>query len=137
MPRDEPRSECPISNSLDILGDRWTLVVLRDLLLANKRTFSELGGPERIPTNTLTERLDRLERAEIIVRRRDPNDGRRRTYVPTERGLELIPILVDLLVWGVEHGMGTAHADLAVAARKNRKQVIARAMKRAREAGSA
>ena len=136
MPRvlDKPRSDCPITNSLDILGDRWTLVVLRDLLLAHKRTFGELGVPEKIPTNTLTDRLTRLEEGGIIERRRDPNDGRRRSYVPTDKGIDLIPILIDLLVWGIEHDLGTAHAEVAVAARKNRKKVIADATKAARAA---
>ncbi len=131
---DQPRSTCPIANALDIVGDRWTLVVLRDLLLAHRRTFSELAAPEGIPTNTLTDRLTRLEDAEIIERRRDPDDGRRRSYVPTQKGIALIPVLVDLLVWGVEHGLGTAHAEVAVAARANRKKVIADATKAARAA---
>lgn len=127
-----PRSNCPISNALDVVGDRWTLVVLRDLLLAHRRTFSEIGIPEGIPTNTLAERLERLEECGVIERRRDPSDGRRRIYVPTERGIDLIPILIDLLVWGVEHNFGTAHAELATAARQDRARVIAEASKAAR-----
>jgi len=127
-----PRSSCPITCALDLLGDRWTLVVLRDVLLAGRRSFSELARPEGISTNVLSERLERLEAGGVLVVERDRTDGRRKLYTPTERGLELIPILIDLLIWGTAHTPGTAHAALAARARVDREQVIAEAVAAAR-----
>ena len=119
------RSSCPITCALDLLGDRWTLVVLRDVLLAKRRHFSEIAKSEGIATNTLTERLERLESAGIVTRETDPEDGRKRIYTPTERGRTLIPILMELLLWGYDHAGGTARKDLVERYRKNKKAVLA------------
>ena len=95
------RSKCPIAASLDLLGDRWTLLVLRDMVFRGHRHFHQFAqSPEGIATNTLAERLDRLERARVIRKERDPEDGRRKRYVLTEEGLAAIPLLIDLIVWG-------------------------------------
>ena len=95
------RSHCPIAASLDLLGDRWTLLVLRDMVFRGHRHFHQFAqSPEGIATNTLAERLDRLERARVIRKERDPEDGRRKRYVLTEEGLAAIPLLIDLVVWG-------------------------------------
>lgn len=95
------RSKCPIAASLDLLGDRWTLLVLRDMVFRGHRYFQQFAeSPEGIATNTLAERLDRLERARVIRKERDPEDGRRKRYVLTEEGLAAIPLLIDLVVWG-------------------------------------
>ncbi len=99
----EPRSSCPVAASLDLLGDRWTLVVLRDLLLAGTTHFADLAADESIATNTLAERLQRLRDAGLVARVRDPEDGRRWNYVPLRPAIELIPVLVDLLIWGSSH----------------------------------
>jgi DNA-binding HxlR family transcriptional regulator len=119
------RSPCPIAGALDLVGDRWTLVVLRDLLLANKRRFSELAQPEGIATNVLTERLRRLEGAGLVSREPDPEDGRRRIYTPTERAWELVPLMLDLAIFGFDHCGGTAHPELVEAARADRDGLIA------------
>lgn len=96
------RSECPISSSLDIVGDKWTLLVLRDLL-DGKTRFSEFErSPEKIPTNILTERLRRLEGAGLAKRRRSPTSSRS-LYHPTDRGRDLRPVLLALAAWGNEH----------------------------------
>ena len=120
-----PRSSCPIACALDVLGDRWTLVVLRDVLLAKKRTFSELGRPERIATNILADRLNRLEAAGVITRKPDPEDGRRRLVLPTERGRQLVPVLLELHLWGSRHTSGTAKAELAALVATDRDGAIA------------
>ena len=74
---DSLRSHCPINYSLEIFGDRWTLLLLRDLLLLSRRHFRELlNSEENIASNILTERLKRLEQHNIITRRADPDDGR-------------------------------------------------------------
>ncbi len=100
-PAHELRSSCPVAASLDVLGDRWTLVVLRDLLFGGRIHFADFAADESIATNTLAERLQRLRDAGIIARVRDPEDGRRWIYVPRRPAIELIPVLVDLMVWGI------------------------------------
>lgn len=97
----EPRSSCPVAASLDILGDRWTLVVLRDLLIGGVTHFADFAADESIATNTLAERLQRLRDTGLIERVRDPDDGRRWIYVPRRPAIELIPVLVDLMIWGI------------------------------------
>lgn len=100
-PAHELRSSCPVAASLDVLGDRWTLVVLRDLLIAGTTHFADFAVDESIATNTLADRLQRLRDAGIIARVRDPDDGRRWIYVPRQPAIELIPVLVDLMIWGI------------------------------------
>ncbi len=95
-PPTELRSSCPVAASLDVLGDRWTLVVLRDLLIGGETHFADFAADEAIATNTLAERLQRLRDAGVIARVKDPEDGRRWIYVPRRPAIELIPVLVDL-----------------------------------------
>ncbi|WP_017301555.1 winged helix-turn-helix transcriptional regulator [Nodosilinea nodulosa] len=131
--KDMPRSNCPIACALDLLGDRWTLVVLRDVLLGQRRTFSEIAADEGIATNTLTDRLERLIEAGVLERRRDPRDGRSRRYVPTESGLELIPVLIELMVWGNKYMSRTVPAELLARAVGDRDALLAELVERARD----
>lgn len=99
---DKRRSECPIASSLDILGDKWTLLVVRDLL-DGKTRFSEFErSPEGIPTNILTDRLRRLE-AGGLVERVTPEGAARFHYVPTSAALDLRPVLLAMAAWGNIH----------------------------------
>jgi DNA-binding HxlR family transcriptional regulator len=103
------RSPCPIAGALDLVGDRWTLLVMRDLLLYDKRRFAEfLASPEGIATNILAERLERLERAGVIERRRYREHPPREEYHPTVRGRALAPVLRELIRWGQKYVPGTA-----------------------------
>lgn len=103
------RSPCPIAGALDILGDRWTLLVLRDLLFYDKHRFREfLESPEAISTNILAERLDRLERGGLIERRRYQARPLREEYHLTARGHDLLPVLRELIKWGQRHIRGVA-----------------------------
>ncbi len=99
----ELRSDCPIAASLDILGDRWTLVVLRDMLLGGRSRFSELAADESIATNILTDRLHRLVDSGLIEKSSDPADGRRVIYRPLAPAIALVPVLAELIAWGVRH----------------------------------
>jgi DNA-binding HxlR family transcriptional regulator len=95
------RSRCPIAYSLDVLGDRWTLLILRDLAFKGRRYFQDfLGASEGISSNILTDRLRRLERWNLIEGHPDPTDGRRTRYFLTDDGLDLIPVLIEMTVWG-------------------------------------
>jgi DNA-binding HxlR family transcriptional regulator len=101
---DDPRSTCPIACTLDILGDKWTMLVIRDMVFARKRHFREfLESPEGIASNILTDRLKRLEESGIVARRRDPDSARQVIYTLTEKGKDLIPALIDLAQWGAKH----------------------------------
>ncbi|MBX2797697.1 MAG: helix-turn-helix transcriptional regulator [Myxococcales bacterium] len=124
----ERRSDCPISFALDVFGDRWTLLVVRDLALKGKRTYSELlASDEGIATNILADRLKRLEELGIVVKRRHPDDGRQRLYGLTDAGLDLLPVLVDLIVWSATHDpQSAAPAAFVEEARRDRDGLLAR-----------
>ena len=103
------RSRCPIAGALDILGDAWTLLVLRDLLFYDKHRFADfLASPEGISTNILAERLKRLERCGLVERRRYQERPPRDEYHVTPRGHDLIPVMRELIKWGKRHVPGVA-----------------------------
>ncbi len=99
----QPRSPCPISNALDIFGDKWTLLVIRDLLLGHSRYRELAGSPEKIPTNLLADRLKRLEAAEIV--RKTPYQERpvRYAYELTDKGRDLLPVLMAMAKWSEKY----------------------------------
>lgn len=101
------RSPCPVSCALDLLGDRWTLLVVRDLLMGRSRFKDFSASPERIPTNVLADRLARLT-AEGMVEQRPVSPGARRlSYHLTEKGEALRPVLHALKDWGLAWEPGT------------------------------
>jgi DNA-binding HxlR family transcriptional regulator len=98
------KSSCPISYSLDLFGDKWTLLVLRDLILWGKTRFAEFqSSDERIASNILSDRLRRLEERGIVSIEKDPADARQKIYTATEMGLSLTPILLEIAAWGASH----------------------------------
>ena len=100
----ECRSNCPIAFALDFVGDKWTLIVLRDLIFSRKRYFQEfLDSNEKIASNILAARLKLLEGAGLVTREADPAHARRMIYAPTEKALDLTPALLELLLWGTKH----------------------------------
>ncbi len=112
------RSPCPIAGALDVLGDTWTLLVVRDLLFYDKHRFADfLASPERISTNILTERLQRLERCGLVERRRYQQRPPRDEYHLTARGQDLEPVLRELIKWGKQHVPGVAQKPPAGAIR--------------------
>lgn len=103
------RSHCPLNFTLELLGDRWSLLLLRDVLIVGKRRFSELlESPEGIATNILSERLQRLQTNALLQRRDDPDDARRAIYEPTEKALALLPAILELIRWGATHDPDTS-----------------------------
>lgn len=105
------RSNCPISYSLDIIGDSWSLLIIRDIIFTGKKTFGEfLVSDEKIARNILTNRLYRLEAVGLISKKPHPNDGRKDIYELTEAGLDFIPVLLELSAWGAKHDPETAEA---------------------------
>lgn len=102
--RQDRRSTCPISTALEIVGDRWTLLVIRDLVFAGKRSFREfLKSEEAISSNILTDRLNLLLAAGLVTKRGDPTHAQKAVYSLTERGLELLPVLVAMSAWAQKH----------------------------------
>ncbi|MDG4897153.1 helix-turn-helix domain-containing protein [Mesorhizobium sp. WSM4976] len=98
------RSGCPISLSLELLGDRWTLLIIRDLAFAGKRHFREfLLSDEGISSRTLAERLRTLQDEGILTRSDDPSHGLKAIYRLTEAGIDLLPVLATLGAWGSKH----------------------------------
>jgi DNA-binding HxlR family transcriptional regulator len=100
MPKPARRSPCPVSCALDLLGDRWTLLVTRDLLLGHTRFKDFLSGPEGIPTNILTDRLNRLK-DDGVVEQAAIDGGKRQSYRLTPKGEALRPIVRALRDWGL------------------------------------
>ncbi|YCM42238.1 helix-turn-helix domain-containing protein [Verrucomicrobiaceae bacterium 227] len=101
------RSPCPVACALDLFGDRWTLLVIRDLLLGKSRFKEFVSSPEGIPTNILSERLERLQQGGIVEQVPATEGGKRMAYALTEKGLSLRPILKMLRDWGLEWEEGT------------------------------
>lgn len=101
------RSCCPITCSLDLLGDKWTLLIIRDLLLGKKRYQEFLESPERIATNILADRLKRIETARLVVQQIYQQKPVRYEYVLTKKGEDLRPVLQALIKWGKIYYPGT------------------------------
>lgn len=100
------RSNCPINCALDLVGDKWTLLIMRDMLFGNKRTFKEFSNSEEgIATNILSNRLAMLEEYGIITKGKLPNNKKTNIYTPTDRGLDLIPVILELGLWCGQHKM--------------------------------
>ncbi len=140
MPRPQKskrRSGCPVSVSLDIFGDRWSLLIIRDLMVRGYRTFKEFQqAGEGIATNILSDRLHKLESAGIISVEPNAVDGRKLNYRLTEKGIDLAPVLLELLVWGARYGnVGVSCAPTEVMG-LNRDQILAEVRRRWRERDS-
>jgi DNA-binding HxlR family transcriptional regulator len=120
------RSGCPIGISLDIFGDRWSLLVVRDLMFKGLRTFKEFAAAgEGIATNVLAERLERLESAGIIARATDPADARRILYHLTDKGMALAPVLIEMVIWAARYETTDAPPRTVRAMRRDRAAFIA------------
>lgn len=98
------RSLCPLNASVEILGDRWSLLIIRDMMLRGFNSYQQfLDSYEGIATNILANRLARLEANSIIVRRSDPADGRKIIYRLTAKGMDLAPVLTEMVLWAASH----------------------------------
>lgn len=101
------RSSCPITNVLDLLGDKWTLLVIRDLVLGKRRYQEFMESPEEMASNILADRLNKLQTAGLVSRRAYQQNPARYEYSLTKRGKELEPILEAIIVWGKKQYPGT------------------------------
>jgi len=104
-----PRSGCPINAAIEVFGDRWSLIILRDVMFGDRRHFRTLQreSEEGIASNILASRLRDLVAAGLLIRE-DAGRGRRATYSLTEAAIELVPVLIELGLWGLRHRPTTA-----------------------------
>jgi DNA-binding HxlR family transcriptional regulator len=120
------RSSCPIANTLDILGDRWTLIIIRDLMFREKREYGELlNSEEGISSSVLATRLEQLQCTGIITKTDHPTDQKKYRYHLTAKGIDLMPMMIDVVLWGMQHVPGTlAPPDILNAMQNDREGFI-------------
>lgn len=128
------RSGCPVSISLETFGDRWSLLIVRDLMVRGFRTFNEFQkSGEGIATNILADRLRRLEMAGIIASEKQATDARKVNYRLTQKGIDLAPALLELLIWAARYEQTGAPRTMMERVKKNRKAFLAEVRRRWRE----
>ena len=127
MPGQRPkrRSECPLNASVEMLGDRWSLLIIRDMMLRGFRTYKEfMECYEGIATNILADRLRKLIANGVITAEPDPTDGRKLIYFLTAKGIDLAPVLTEMVLWASRHE-NTGNQELIHQMRKDKAKVIA------------
>lgn len=104
MPSSKKRSDCPISSSLDVWGDKWSLLIVRDLMFKKQSTYGEfLKSDEKIATNILASRLLMLEENGIISKQDHPDSKAKVLYKLTEKGINLLPLLIEINLWAEKY----------------------------------
>jgi DNA-binding HxlR family transcriptional regulator len=107
------RSDCPLNVCLEIFGDRWSLLIVRDLMFKRQHEFKDfLAAGEGIATNVLSDRLRRLEQHGIITKAAHPSDARKVDYRLSEKGLDLAPVLMEMVIWAAKHEKTAAPASM-------------------------
>ncbi len=119
------RSDCPISCSLDVFGDKWSLLIIRDIMLRGKVSYSEfLKSEEKIATNILVNRLKVLERENIISKKVSPVNKSKFIYSLTKKGVDLLPIVIEIMDWGARYNLNCPRRELGKQIMKEKAQVI-------------
>ncbi|MEM6800746.1 MAG: helix-turn-helix domain-containing protein [Bacteroidota bacterium] len=126
MDKNNFRSDCPINYLLECLGDKWTLLVIRDLVFEGKKFHKEfLASKEGIATNILSDRIKRLEKLGIIESKVYEKQRRQKVYMLTQKGKDLIPILVEIIIWSTKHKEGlNVKPEFLAKLESNRGEVI-------------
>jgi DNA-binding HxlR family transcriptional regulator len=119
------RSECPLNASVEMLGDRWSLLIIRDMMLRGFQSYKQfMECYEGIATNILADRLRKLVEYGIITTEPDPTDGRKVLYVLTAKGIDLAPVLTEMVLWAAEHEK-TGNQALVRLMRKDKRRFLA------------
>jgi DNA-binding HxlR family transcriptional regulator len=130
------RSDCPINFALETFGDTWSLLIIRDIVYFGKKTYSEfLESEEGMATNILASRLARLEQQGVLMKKPAEQDKRKEEYVLTEKGLDLIPILVEMANWSAEHDPHTAAPAAWIALMKAEREKMIRLIRETVQSG--
>ncbi len=129
------RSNCPVKYAADFLGDRWALLIVRDLMFEGKKRYGEmLASNEKIATNVLADRLERLEHFGIVEIRQGPDRRTKYTYGLTNKGIDLVPVLLEIIGWSARHDPRTAAAKALIRRlEKDRKGLIAETVAKLKE----
>ena len=120
------KSHCPISFSLEIFGDKWTLLIVRDIIFLGKRNYGEfINSDEKIATNILADRLTILEEAGVIKKSKDPGHKSKFIYSITKKGIDLLPVLIEIIKWGATYDKDTAAPkDFVKRIKKDKEKLI-------------
>jgi DNA-binding HxlR family transcriptional regulator len=130
-PKGRRRSGCPVSIALEIFGDKWSLLIVRDMMVRGLRTFKDFQqSGEGIATNILADRLKKLEAAGILAAKAERADRRRVTYRLTEKGIDLAPMMLELLIWGARHERTAAPCAVMDRMERNRDEILAETRRR-------
>lgn len=104
MPVNQKRSDCPISCALDIWGDKWSLLIIRDIIFSNKSSYGDfLKSPEGIATNILASRLQSLEEGGLIEKSSHPDNKVKVIYKLTQKGIDLMPVFIEIYIWAEKY----------------------------------
>ena len=136
--KQEFRCDCPVTSALDVLGDKWMLVIIKQMLIEEKRTFKDfIESDEAISTNILSSKLKCLEHYGLIKRKNHPTNKKTKLYHLTEKGLSLTPTIVELAIWGDqnlrEHHLIMRKSDELELMKTNKTEFIERLKKRYKE----
>lgn len=127
------RSHCPISFSLDVFGDKWSLLILRDIMFYNRTHFRDFAPHEHIATNILSDRLGKLEAMNLINKQQDPKLKNQYVYSVTPTGKTLLPLLTEMTLWGLEHDPESLASKEFIMRAQTDKQKVAREIARSIE----
>lgn len=112
MMKNKFRCECPITSAIDIIGDKWSLIIIKQMLIEGKKTFKDfIESEEAIATNILSSRLKMLEEFKIIIKGKLPENKKTNIYTLTDKGIALTPIIVELSIWS-DNNLREFHSDL-------------------------
>ena len=137
---DAPRSHCPVNFALEVIGDKWSLLILRDMIFRGKRTYNEfLNSTEGFATNILAARLVYLEKQGILKKKADPEDKRKNVFHLTEKGLDLVPLIFEMMLWSAKYdGKSEAHriSGLIEKIRSNNRKISEKVIEEIRQGRS-
>ena len=122
---EKTRSDCPISCSLEVFGDKWSLLIIRDVMLRGKVSYSEfLESEEKISTNILANRLNVLEVENILWKEVSATNKSKFIYSLTQKGADLLPIVIEIMDWGAKYNANSPRKELGQKIKKNKSAVI-------------
>jgi DNA-binding HxlR family transcriptional regulator len=122
---DKKRSDCPISCSLEVFGDKWSLLIIRDIMLRGKASYSEfLRSEEKIASNVLVNRLSILEAENILLKEVSPLNRSKFIYSLTQKGIDLLPIVIEIMDWGATYNANCPRKELGKKIKKDKGRVI-------------
>ena len=122
---EKTRSDCPISCSLEVFGDKWSLLIIRDVMLRGKVSYSEfLESEEKISTNILANRLSVLEAENILWKEVSSTNKSKFIYSLTQKGADLLPIVIEIMDWGAKYNVNCPRRELGQKIKKNKSAVI-------------